>query len=155
MNQLEEEVVRSMHQFGKLKSLFCTPGISRGKMWLMGVTWRLSGNREDHKVRVSDIVAGTGIPAPGVSRILNDLEKDGMVVRTLDPTDRRTTLVSITEKGESKRKKAVLELEEYLGEVIDAMGEDKVRSLCALLNEFSDQSKLVLSRHGKGKEETV
>ncbi|MCC6093621.1 MAG: MarR family winged helix-turn-helix transcriptional regulator [Eubacterium sp.] len=150
MDQLKEEVIRSMHQFRELKPLVCSNGLSRGKIWLMGVTWKLSCKREDHMVRVSDIVASTGIPAPGVSRILKGLEADGMLVRVLNPSDRRTTLVSITEKGQTERQKAMRQLDAVLGTVIDAMGEDNVRALCKLLDEFYTQTEEAISRMNAG-----
>lgn len=38
---------------------------------------------------------------PSVSRILNNMEKNDLVVRRRHPTDRRTNLIYLTEKGRS------------------------------------------------------
>lgn len=41
-----------------------------------------------------------GIEGPTLTRMLDTLEADGLVVRRQDPTDRRTKLIELTEEGE-------------------------------------------------------
>lgn len=146
MDQLEEELINAMHQFHKMRPVFCFSGISRGKIIVVGTAWQIYNSREDHKVRVSDIVSRIGMPAPGVSRILKGLEEDGILRRSLDPNDRRTTLVSFTDRGLSEIQKNIRSIEKALHEIIEGMGEEKVRTLCCLLNELYAQTESVFSK---------
>jgi DNA-binding MarR family transcriptional regulator len=136
MDQLDQEFIHAMHQFHKMRPMFSFSGISRGKIVVTGAAWQIYNSREDHKVRVSEIVSRLGIPAPGVSRILKGLEEDGIVMRSLDPEDRRTTLVSFTDKGMQEIQKNTRLFEEALHTIIQGMGEEKIRTLCTLLNEL-------------------
>ena len=38
--------------------------------------------------------------------LLDELERDGLITRTADPTDRRARIVSLTEAGEARRRAA-------------------------------------------------
>lgn len=64
---------------------------------------------------VSDIHEAMHISKPAVSQILNNLEKRGLVVRSIDKTDRRKIAVTLTEKGEAE----LLECLENYGELLD------------------------------------
>ncbi|MGI6057444.1 MAG: MarR family winged helix-turn-helix transcriptional regulator [Bilifractor sp.] len=152
VNKVQEDFLSSVYRFHRLRPSLCMSGTSRGKMYLLGAVWqicRISGNPEP-KVRVSDLVARLGIPAPGVSRILKSLEEEGVVVRGVDPSDRRTTLVSLTEKGRSEVQRGQDWLDQLLDSITSGMGEEKVRTLSILLNELYDQVELVLSDRESG-----
>jgi DNA-binding MarR family transcriptional regulator len=47
----------------------------------------------------TEVVRITGIPAPTVSQILKRLESEGLVVRSLEPSDLRRYRFSVTPKG--------------------------------------------------------
>jgi DNA-binding MarR family transcriptional regulator len=46
-----------------------------------------------------EIAEAATMDAPATTVALNDLEKRGLIVREADPTNRRSKLVSLTEKG--------------------------------------------------------
>jgi DNA-binding MarR family transcriptional regulator len=52
---------------------------------------------------------------PSMTRLIDNLEKQKMVVRVADPTDRRSNLIFLTEKGMALEKKAT----EIVKETID------------------------------------
>lgn len=154
MDQLEEELIRVMHKFHKLRAIDCVSGISRGKMLLVGSAWHILQCNPDHKVRVSDIVSRLDMPAPGVSRILKGLEEDGILERSVDPEDRRSTLVTFTEKGLTEIRRIEEQREKALHEIIRRMGEEKVRALCMLLDELYVNTESVYSEcRASGKED--
>jgi DNA-binding MarR family transcriptional regulator len=51
-------------------------------------------------VRPGDLARIEGIAAPGMTRLVADLEQRGLIVRTADAHDRRSTLLSLTPAGE-------------------------------------------------------
>ncbi len=51
-------------------------------------------------LRPSDLAAREGVRPPTMTRMLTVLEEGGYVIRTVDPADRRASLLAITELGE-------------------------------------------------------
>ncbi|MBP3871889.1 MAG: winged helix-turn-helix transcriptional regulator [Faecalicoccus sp.] len=54
----------------------------------------------DHKrAKASDIAAELNVPKQHVSKIINDFKEEGMVVEEKDVQDKRSRILSLTEKG--------------------------------------------------------
>jgi DNA-binding MarR family transcriptional regulator len=50
-------------------------------------------------MRMSELAASMGTDKPYATLVVDDLESRGMVVRTVDPSDRRAKIVAVTEAG--------------------------------------------------------
>lgn len=50
-------------------------------------------------LRMSDLAASMGTDKPYATLVVDDLEARGLVVRTVDPSDRRAKIVAVTEAG--------------------------------------------------------
>ncbi|MGB4137500.1 MAG: MarR family transcriptional regulator [Microbacterium sp.] len=62
--------------------------------------WRvLSILDEGAAQRVGALAAAARTTQPGMTRLIGDLERAGLVTRTADPEDSRATLVDITDTG--------------------------------------------------------
>ncbi|MFE6995027.1 MarR family winged helix-turn-helix transcriptional regulator [Microbacterium sp. NPDC057659] len=62
--------------------------------------WRvLSLLEEKAAQRVGALAAAARTTQPGMTRLIGDLERAGLVARTPDPEDSRATLVSVTDAG--------------------------------------------------------
>ena len=57
------------------------------------------GRTPDHQLRMTDLSAQTSLTASGVTRVIDRLERDGMVERTACPTDRRSLYAVISQTG--------------------------------------------------------
>lgn len=55
--------------------------------------------RMGHNLAITDIGVESRIPLTTVLRYLTRLEKDGFIVRKVDPTDRRRVFVTLTQTG--------------------------------------------------------
>ena len=53
-------------------------------------------------VRPGDLARIEGIAAPGMTRLVADLEQRGLVERSADANDRRSTLIRLTDAGEQE-----------------------------------------------------
>ena len=53
------------------------------------------------RTRVQDISAEMSITVGATSKVVDRLERDGLAVRSANPEDRRSSLVSLTERGET------------------------------------------------------
>ena len=51
------------------------------------------------RVRMGDLSSALGVTARNITTIVDALEREGLLVRKPDPTDRRAILLELTEKG--------------------------------------------------------
>lgn len=70
------------------------------------VLLRLSWN-ENHRVRIQDLAAESVITRSGVSRVVERLEKAGLVIREEASEDRRGAYAVLTEKGLARFQQAI------------------------------------------------
>ena len=72
-----------------------------GPIGLTGAQARVVGYLEHlgHPARMADIAAALEVVPRSATSIVDDLERAGLVIRAVDPRDRRSILVSLTVKG--------------------------------------------------------
>lgn len=99
------------------------------------------------RVRVSDIAKMLEIPAPGVSRMLRNLEQRGWIVRETDPEDRRITLVRITPQGEKVLDAKRKAFDAFLDELTDRIGHEKIQELIRMNNEMYQEAERLIEEH--------
>lgn len=77
--------------------------------------WRvLAGLDRDGAQRVGDLAIGQRVAQPTMTGLVIRLEQDGMVTRKSDPSDRRVSLVALTERGKQ-------EVDGYRSRAIEAL----------------------------------
>jgi DNA-binding MarR family transcriptional regulator len=79
-------------------------------------------------------VLATG--ASHVSKIVRRLESDGLVERTADPSDRRATLISLTEAGEAAARGVYALGDRMISEVLGGWSAADVRHYTELTERF-------------------
>jgi len=82
---------------------------------------------------LSEVLA-TG--ASHVSKIVRRLEGDGLVARTTDPTDRRATLITLTEAGEDAARGIYALGDRMIAEVLEGWTEEDIRMYTVLTERF-------------------
>ncbi|QLY28134.1 MarR family winged helix-turn-helix transcriptional regulator [Nocardia huaxiensis] len=60
------------------------------------------GRSPGSKLRITDLVTQTGLTSGGMTRLIDRLDKRGLVERVTDPTDRRVVLAHLTPAGAAK-----------------------------------------------------
>jgi DNA-binding MarR family transcriptional regulator len=89
--------------------------------------------RAGSELRVKDIVDGTGLETPLVSRELTQLVADGRVVRRTDPDDGRATLVALTGRGRDDFAAYRSATDEIVAETFADWPSDQLATLAGLL----------------------
>ncbi len=90
-------------------------------------------------IRQKDLANEEGINASSTSEVVNRLEEDGYVVRTVDETDRRATLLHLTELGEARAAEIRDEKEAMLEELFSPLSMEEKETLAELLDKLNNR----------------
>lgn len=71
-----------------------------------------------------------------VGNALKDLEEKELIMRCVNPKDRRKTIVILTEKGKEKAITFRTFLETKIKKTVDCLGTDDFETMCNLLKKF-------------------
>lgn len=80
-------------------------------------------------VRPGDLARMEGIAAPGMTRLVAELEHRGLVERRGDPDDRRSTLLRLTEAGEQELLAARESRAAWVRDLLDGLPEADLESV--------------------------
>lgn len=87
--------------------------------------WRLLGLLEDSApMRIGALASAARTTQPGMTRLVGELERSGLVVRSHDPQDSRATLVAITDEGREAMRAWRSEFRSILAPRFAGLGED-------------------------------
>lgn len=97
------------------------------------------GNHMDHPngIRVSDLSRELEVTNAAVSKMLNTLEKKGLIHRTGDGRDRRVVWVRLTVEGETLYHRAIEDQTAFLNRVFRRMGEEELITFLSLWEKFN------------------
>lgn len=83
--------------------------------------------------RITDLAVSEGVTQPAMTVLVRVMEESGLVERRGDPSDRRVTLVCLTEAGASYvRARRQAGVDAY-AQLIDELADDEVEALVAAL----------------------
>jgi DNA-binding MarR family transcriptional regulator len=88
--------------------------------------------------RTSDIATHLGVGISTVSRQIAQLETEGLVQRGSDPSDRRATIIGLTEKGAQLVARLRAARREFLSGVLDDWSPTDIDDLGRLLERLTD-----------------
>jgi DNA-binding MarR family transcriptional regulator len=85
---------------------------------------------------VKELAHAATIDAPAATVAVNDLEGRGLVVREIDPTNRRCKIVSLTENGHAMLR-MIDETEDPAPEALASLDDAELRSLRAIVGKLA------------------
>ncbi|ULT54555.1 MarR family transcriptional regulator [Neobacillus drentensis] len=95
-------------------------------------------NENNSEMKVSEISQKLRVTPPTVTQIINVLEKDGFIERTIHPDDRRSVKISLTEEGLQATEQARQTFANTFLGLIDYLGEAESLQLAELLFNVHD-----------------
>lgn len=109
--------------------------------------WRVVRVLAEHSnIDASEVAARSFLLAPSLTRILQFLEKQGLVRRTPDRRDQRRSVLGLTRKGRSVFDRVGPDSERRYAEIEAEFGKERLEQLYGLLADFyttlSDSSQL-------------
>jgi DNA-binding MarR family transcriptional regulator len=74
--------------------------------------------------RLTALATATGIAQPAMTQLVGRMDREGLVVRLIDPEDGRATLVAITNAGRALRSERHQSAHERMAELLDRLSAD-------------------------------
>jgi MarR family transcriptional regulator, transcriptional regulator for hemolysin len=102
----------------------------------LGVLLRLA---EEDGLTQADLSRRQRVEAPSMCRMVDRLEREGLVERRSDPADRRATRVHLRPDGRSVAERGGAVVEEIEGRAFDGLDDDERRLLGELLGRVLDR----------------
>ncbi|MDE3031965.1 MAG: MarR family transcriptional regulator [Acidobacteriota bacterium] len=96
------------------------------------------GRHDDLPCRVTSLAGMLGVDTPTVTRKVQQLEREGYVVREPDPEDRRASLISLTESGQNALARVLSAHRERLARLFKDWDEADVQNFATLLERFAE-----------------
>lgn len=103
-------------------------GLSRPRLHVLAFL-----NRSGNEVRMTDIGNWLGVTKAHVTRLVDGLEREGLVERSASAHDRRTILVHITPSGRQRLDAALPHHLAHLGRLLGELSSDEKSLLIHLL----------------------
>lgn len=91
----------------------------------------------DKGITVSELSAISKQTSSNITQHLNGLEKEGVILRTIDPVDRRMIRVQITPDGLKQIEQHHKELMKYANDLIEHIGPEKMKEFIQVLEEIT------------------
>ena len=87
-------------------------------------------------IRQKDLAEAAGINASSASEVVSRLEDDGYLVRVIDESDKRATLLKLTEMGAVRAEEIRSERDSFLDDLFSRLSEDEKQTLSDLLDKL-------------------
>ena len=165
MKEYQSKFLLQMHNFHKIKFWSLVPELNPSEHMLVFALCRCEAGKcgelsDDFDiklsamkgVKVSDLAKAVRMTMPGVSRVLAGLEEKGIIERRIDRSDRRNTLVFLTEDGYRKIRGYKKRIDKYFETVFERFGEDRIAEVIDLISELAEIAQEELQKELIGSE---
>lgn len=89
-------------------------------------------------IRQKELMEKAGIGQSSVSELINKLEDDGYIERKVDPSDKRATLLFLTEKGQARALEVEDERNEFFSGIFSKLTDDEKQTLSDIMDKLLD-----------------
>lgn len=94
-------------------------------------------DEHEEGIRQKDIASALGINPSSMSELIGKLENDGYVARTVDPSDKRATLITLTELGQARAAEVEDEKNAGFQQLFCRLTQDEKETLYNLINKMT------------------
>jgi DNA-binding MarR family transcriptional regulator len=95
-------------------------------------------NAKNTEMKVSEISQQLRVTPPTITQIINVLDKNGLIERSVDPEDRRAVKIKLNEAGLEAAEQAKRAFTDTFLGLIDYLGEKESEQLAELLSKVND-----------------
>ena len=87
-------------------------------------------------IRQKELIEKAGIGQSSVSELINKLEDDGYIERKVYPSDKRATLLFLTEKGQARALEVEDERNEFFSGIFSKLTEEEKQTLSDIMDKL-------------------
>lgn len=146
MNADKENIIENENEFylGKIfamlkkmeKIAIANKSATLGDTELRLISEIVFSNYKGERLISTQLAKKLDVTRSAVSQIVKKLEKDGIIKRVPDETDKKIAYIELTENSLDGYEKAKEEGEVFVGKLIENFGKNKLDTLLALSEEF-------------------
>src|ERR1700756_1897824 len=103
--------------------------VAQGRGLSLAARGVLGSLEEAGPTRLTALAAASGVSQPAMTQLVGRLERDGLVVRLIDPDDARATLVDITGAGRALRAELHEAQNDHLAELLETLSREDEATL--------------------------
>lgn len=130
---LAEELIQHMFIVNREKRGKSVDEKMRGETFVLGFI------REQNAAVVPSEIGDEGcVSSARVAVILNSLERKGLIIRMIDPSDRRRILVNITEEGRIVAEDHKRKMLEHFAQMMKMLGEHDAKEYVRIVKKLSE-----------------
>lgn len=130
------DFLTTIHSLAQLNFSAVLSQISQAEFLVMSAINKLERLHSSSNYGISNIADSLHVSSPAISRTITALENKGYVERKIDKLNRRNTLVRLTESGTEVFQNECDRIYQFMNNVVNRMGEDKLNELFLLSNEL-------------------
>jgi DNA-binding MarR family transcriptional regulator len=130
-----QTVARSITQVRLHERLLRLAGVRLDRA---GATLLFKLSAKGDALRITDLAELLGVDAPTVTRKVQQLERDGMVVRHTDPDDGRASRIGLTPAGRRAIERVRRARRSWLEQLLEDWHDDDLSALADLLGRFAE-----------------
>lgn len=133
---LAQKLLEMFQSFPKLHRYQCPiPGLKPSELMLL-LHIRQAVLTNEFGMKVSDISKSLMVASPTVTQLVNSLEKQGLLERSVDQGDRRVVRIRITAKGEKIMQGVEADFLHHSMGLVRYLGMEKTRDLIEIMSQI-------------------
>jgi DNA-binding MarR family transcriptional regulator len=114
-SKIREDIAEGLYRGAMLLVRYLAQGTSLAHRTVLATL------EEDGPTRLTALALANGVSQPAMTQLVGRLERDGLVIRLVDPEDARATLVDITGAGRALRAELHEAQNDHLAELLDTL----------------------------------
>jgi len=133
-SEVVQQLYNALYKFRKLRfaAFFNVDGLKPSEVRMLMVIYKSS---KETGISVSKISQHLQVTSSTVTQLINDLEKKGLVIREIDPNDRRMVRIELTDQGKEMMQKAEKAREQFFNGLVEFVGEEECKELIQQLEK--------------------
>lgn len=136
----------------QLNKLISNGDLSQGEYLVLRNIWLSNNGMASYGIqgyiKATDLSDMLEMSRPSITRILNDLERRGLITRNIDLKDRRSVKIELTEAGIEAIEKANKRILSIAERLVVILGDSDTDKLIELLNKLTEIYKEILESNG-------
>lgn len=141
----------------QLNKLISNGDLSQGEYLVLRNIWLSNNGMSSYGIqgyiKAADLSDMLELSRPSITRILNDLERRGLITRNIDSQDRRSVKIELTEAGIEAIEKANRRILSIAERLVASLGESDTDKLIESINKLTEIYKEIIESNGGRSEE--